>query len=122
MIGTEGWYGNAEIRIPLINVASTFIGQIGPVRGVIFTDIARSKMKGQSAKYTRYVGSDPEGNPILAEFDALGSLGFGFQAFLLGIPMHLEFVKRVEWPDIGNPFSFDVIDDWMTKFWIGFDF
>lgn len=122
MIGTEGWYGNAEIRIPLINVASTLLGQIGPVRGVLFMDIARSKMKGQPAVYTRYIGSDPEGNPILVEYDALGSLGFGFQAFLLGMPMHLEFVKRVEWPDIGNPFSWNVIGGWMTRFWIGFDF
>jgi len=122
MIGTEGWHANAEIRIPLLNVAYTFIGQIGPIRGTLFMDIARSKVKGRAARYTRYAGSDLDGNPILVEFDALGSIGFGFQAFLLGLPVHLEFVKRVEWPDIGNPFSYDILGDWMTKFWIGFDF
>jgi hypothetical protein len=122
MIGTEGWYANAEIRIPLINVASTLIGQIGPIRGTLFMDMARSRMKGQPWGYSRYIGSDPEGNPILIEYDALGSIGFGFQAFLLGMPMHLEFVKRVEWPDIGNPLSWNVVGNWMTRFWIGFDF
>jgi Tol biopolymer transport system component len=122
MIGTEGWYANAEIRIPLINVASTLIGQIGPVRGALFMDMARSKVKGQPARFSRYLGVDPDGNPILVEFDALGSIGFGFQTFLLGLPLHLEFVKRVEWPEIGNPFDFDIVGNWMTKFWIGFDF
>jgi hypothetical protein len=85
-------------------------------------DIARSKVKGRPAEFTRYIGADSQGRPILTTFDALGSLGFGFQAFFLGLPMHLEFVKRVEWPELGNPFSYNVVGDWMTKFWIGFDF
>ncbi|MBN1223376.1 MAG: PD40 domain-containing protein [Candidatus Aminicenantes bacterium] len=122
LIGTEGWYGNLEFRIPLVNVALTFIGQIGPIRGVLFLDMARSKMKGQPSKYTRYVGIGPDNNIILKEYEALGSFGYGFEFFLFGLPMHLEFVKRLEFPSLRNPFDYDVVGGWMTKFWIGFDF
>ena len=122
LIATEGWFGNIEFRVPLVNVALTFIGQIGPIRGVLFLDMARSKIKGRSATFQRFLGLDANGVPILKEFDAIGSVGYGFEFFLFGFPMHLEFVKRLEFPSMGNPFDYDVVGTWMTKFWIGFDF
>ena len=112
IIGTEGWYFNAEFRFPFINSASTLIGQIGPVRGVFFFDIARSKLKGYQAQIYTYEGY----------MDAIGSFGYGFEFFLLGIPFHLEFVKRIHVPDFSKPFSYKVYGDFKTKFWIGFDF
>ena len=143
MIGNEGWFSNLEFRFPLINSATTFIGQIGPVRGTLFFDIARTKVKGFPA--TQWVliekqvpqiiiVNDAEGNPVkintglnitvneYTEVEAIGSYGFGFEFFLLGLPLHLEFVKALDWPDFSNPFDFNARGGWQTKFWIGFDF
>jgi len=119
IIGNEGWYSNLEFRFPLVTSATTIIGQIGPVRGTFFFDIARSKLKGFPAKFYRFTGDLR--NPLI-EFDALGSYGFGFEFFLLGLPIHLDFVKRLEFPDMSNPFDFNTIGSYQTKFWIGFDF
>ncbi|MFB0566446.1 MAG: hypothetical protein ACETWK_12320 [Candidatus Aminicenantaceae bacterium] len=122
IIAHEGWFVNAELRFPIINAASTIIGQIGPIRGTLFVDVARAKLKGYPAKFYSYVGFDEFGYSILREVDSIGSFGYGFEFFFLGIPIHLEFVKRLEFPDISKPFDYDVIGDFETKFWIGFDF
>jgi len=119
LIGNEGWYANLEFRFPLVNSASTIIGQIGPVRGTMFLDLARAKLKGYPAKFYRFTG---DLRHPLKEFDALGSYGFGLEFFFLGLPIHLDFVKRIEVPDFSNPFHFDIVGRWQTKFWIGFDF
>ncbi|MBE0461005.1 MAG: PD40 domain-containing protein [Candidatus Aminicenantes bacterium] len=119
IIGNEGWYSNLEFRLPLVNSATTIIGQIGPVRGTFFFDIARSKLKGFPAKFYRFTGDIR--NPLI-EFDAIGSYGFGLEFFLLGLPIHLDFVKRLEFPDMSNPFDFNTVGSYQTKFWIGFDF
>jgi hypothetical protein len=122
LTGTEAWFGNIEFRVPLVHQWNTLLGLLGPVRGALFFDIGRSKMKGYPGKYFRYIGFDENGMPIGYEYEAIGSFGFGFQTFFLGFPMHIEFVKGMEWEDIGKPFDWNVTTGWMTKFWIGFDF
>jgi len=121
IIGNEGWYSDLEFRFPLVNAASTIIGQIGPVRGALFADIARSKLKDFPAQiyFWEYV---PNKGYILSSADAVGSYGFGFQFFFLGLPFHVEFVKMLKFPDFSRPFDFDIIGDYDTKIWIGFDF
>jgi WD40-like Beta Propeller Repeat len=115
---TEGWFANAELRLPLINAASTLIGMIGPVRGVLFFDITRSKFNGYPAKFV--VRSDTGLANIVV--DAIGSYGWGFQVFLLGLPIHVEWVKQLGWSDIAHPFSAEAYGDFEVKFWIGLDF
>lgn len=126
IIGNEGWYANAELRFPLVDAAATLIGQIGPVRGVFFFDIARAKIKGYPAKFYRYSEQFDDASfavlPAVLEFDAIGSYGYGFEFFFLGLPVHLEFAKRLEFPDISRPFDFEKFGKFETKFWIGFDF
>ncbi len=122
LTGTEAWFGNLEFRIPIVHQWTTLLGLLGPVRGTLFADIGRSTMKGYPAKYFRYVGIDENGIPIGYEYEAVGSFGFGFQAYFLGFPIHIEFVKGLEWQSISKPFDWDVTTGWMTKFWIGFDF
>ena len=117
IVGTEGWYANMEFRFPLINAAATIIGQIGPVRGSFFFDVSRSKIKGFPAVQYR-----PTSDFSVAEFEAIGSYGFGFEFFFLGLPIHLDFVKELNFPDMTKPWDFSVFGDWQTKFWIGFDF
>lgn len=118
IISTEGWFANAEIRFPLVSLANTIIGPIGPVRGVLFFDITRSKLKGFPAKFYSY--TDP-GLPPLA-YEAIGSYGYGIQFFLLGLPLHLEFAKRLQWNSISRPLDIESIGNFEAKFWIGFDF
>lgn len=121
IIGNTGWYANMEFRIPLVNVANTIIGQIGPIRGVFFLDMTRSKIKGYEAVIYD-VDWDTYDYPVLVKSDAIGSYGFGFQFFFLGLPMHFEWAKRLEIEDISSPLSIKSRGKFKLKFWIGFDF
>jgi len=115
---TEGWFGNAELRLPLINIASTIIGTIGPIRAVFFFDLTRSKFYDYPAEFSLYPA--PFEPAVL--LDAIGSYGWGIQLFFLGLPIHIEWVKQLGWPDFANPFSIQSFGGFKTKFWIGLDF
>ena len=121
IIGNTGWYANLEFRIPMVNAASTILGRLGPIRGVFFVDMTRAKLKGYPAKIYD-VGYNDWGVPILRAADAIGSYGFGFQFFFLGLPLHFEWAKRLEIEDISRPFSIKPYGKFDLKFWIGFDF
>ena len=118
IISTEGWFANAEFRLPLINAASTILGPVGPVRGVLFFDVTRSKLKGYPAQFLVY--EDSYSTPVVVE--ALGSYGFGFQMFMLGLPIHIEFVKKLGWEDFSRPLDIQTMGKFETRFWIGLDF
>lgn len=122
LVASEAWFANLEFRFPLINVAATIIGLIGPVRGVLFFDVCRFRIKGYDAKFATFIGFDELGLPKWRISEALGSFGYGFEFFLLGLPFHLEFVKRLEWEDFSKPFGFDSYGKFQTRFWIGWDF
>ena len=117
--GTEGWFANLEFRFPLVNVANTIIGQIGPVRGVLFADLTRSKIKGYGSVF--YESFDPFGITTKT-FDVLGSLGYGVQFFLFGLPMHLEVVYQLKIPRVSRFWDIQRSSSSQTKFWIGYDF
>ncbi len=123
LVGTEYWIGNAEFRFPLINAASTIIGQIGPVRGVLFFDITRNKYGDYPAKFYRW-DTDPSSVTYgdLLTIEAIGSYGYGVEFFIFGLPVHIEFAKRLEWPSMSKPFNFRAFGNFETNFWIGFDF
>ena len=123
IVATEYWFADAEFRFPLIGLAQTLIGTIGPIRGVVFFDITRSKYGDFPARFYRY---DPAlstaDSTVYVSGDAFGSFGAGFEMFLFGLPLHFEWVKRLEWTSIAKPFSFSRIGSYGLKFWIGFDF
>jgi outer membrane protein assembly factor BamA len=124
IIGNKMWFSNLEFRFPLVNSASTLIGQIGPIRGTFFFDITRAKTGDYPAKLYTYVGPDPDDpfRPYYKASDAIGSYGYGFEFFFLGLPIHLEFARRLEWEDISKPFSYNKWGKLRTVFWIGYDF
>ncbi len=123
IVGTEMWFSNLELRLPLVNAASTLIGQIGPIRGTVFFDITRAKTKGFPAKMITYMGENPDsGFPIFQVSDAIGSYGYGFEFFFLGLPMHLEFAKMLSWENMSQPFKYTKGDKFRTVFWVGYDF
>jgi len=103
MAGNNYFHINAEFRFPLINLAATPIGLIGPVRGVVFADAGGAWFKGQDFQFIE--------NGKLK--DAIGSVGYGVEFFLGGYPIHIEWVHRTDYAD----FSDDEVN-----FWIGFDF
>jgi hypothetical protein len=121
IIGTEGWYANLEFRLPLVNAAFTLLGPFGPVRGVAFFDVTRSKL-GDNPSLLYFPILAPEGQQDFILAEAQGSYGFGVEFFFLGMPMHVDFVKGLAWNSLNSPFDWTVITGWMTKFWIGFDF
>ena len=123
IIGNEGWYANAEFRIPLVNSMSSILGQLGPIRGVFFFDMTRSKVAGFPARIAIIEANpDPFLPPIWGEYDAVGSWGYGFEFFLFGLPFHLEFAKLITIDDFSNPLKMDTRGKFRTNFWIGFDF
>ena len=122
LVGTEGWFANLEFRFPVINISSSLIGPLGPVRGALFLDMTRVKL-GDFPAQTTALDVDEAGIITAVRWvDAIGSYGFGFEFFVFGFPMHLEFVRTVDWPVFSDPLDFNVARGWKTKFWIGFDF
>jgi hypothetical protein len=123
IVATEYWFANAEFRFPLIGLAQTIIGTFGPIRGVLFFDITRSKYGDYPAKFYRYVAEKSTAtSPYYASGDAFGSFGYGLETFIFGLPIHLEWVTRLEWSTITKPFAFDKVGGYVLKFWLGFDF
>jgi WD40 repeat protein len=118
IVSTEGWFANAELRLPVINVASTIIGTVGPIRAVLFFDVTRSRLDGFPAKF--YLTATPLG-PVVA-LDAIGSYGWGIQLFLLGLPIHIDWAKRLGWDRIADPLAVSSYGGFETKFWIALDF
>ena len=108
IIATEGWYANAELRFTVLASTPTFIGNLGPIRGTLFFDVTRSKVKGYYPNFYPY--------------EAGGSFGYGLQFFFLGLPIHVEWVKELGFPKLFDPFGIKSLGGFTTKFWIGYDF
>jgi len=106
LIGNHGFHFNAEFRFALIHLAATPLGLIGPIRGVFFFDLGGIWADGQDFRmFAKGSGLELE--------DSIASYGFGIQAFLFGVPMHFEWVRR---------WNFKESYYYGFNFWIGFDF
>jgi hypothetical protein len=120
--GNQGFFANAELRIPIIDLALTPIGLIGPIRGTAFVGIGGAKYKG--APYTfsssepgfSYINDPVFGEPVTGWHleDGRASYGFGLQMFFLGYPMHFDWSKFTDFAVTS--------DKWKFSFWIGYDF
>jgi len=121
--GNEGFHANAELRVPLIDVAATPIGLVGPLRGTVFFGIGGARYKGD----TRYQFSTSEpgrsyvNDPIFGEeasgfrlVDGRASYGLGLQFFFLGYPLHFDWSKFTDLQVVSKKTEF--------TFWIGLDF
>lgn len=121
-VGTEGFFANAELRFPLIDVAKTPIGLVGPVRGTIFAGVGGARLRGQPFKFaTRDPGISYLNNEVVGEevsgfhlVDGRASYGLGLQFFFLGYPLHFDWSKLTDFKVRAQNTRFD--------FWIGFDF
>lgn len=125
--GNEGFFADAELRFPLINLMATPIGVLGPVRGTFFFNIGGAKFKGQQYSFASsqggisYVKVDPNdpstyfGEPVSGFHlvDGRASFGMGLQFFFLGYPLHFDFTKLTD---------LKVVSKTRFDFWVGFDF
>jgi WD40 repeat protein len=120
--GHEGFHVNAEFRFPIIDVAKTPLGFLGPVRGTLYAGMGGARYKGEN--YT-FASSDPGlsfvDDPIFGEpvdgfhlVDGRASYGMGIQLFFLGYPMHFDWSKGTDFKNSSNNWRFD--------FWVGYDF
>jgi hypothetical protein len=120
--GNEGFFANAEFRTPLIHLAATPIGLLGPLRGTMYVGIGGAKFKGQDYKFsTSEPGYSYVNDPIFGEAvtgwrlqDGRASWGFGLQLFFLGYPLHFDWTKYTDFATTSQ--------GWDFNFWMGYDF
>ena len=93
-----------ELRFPLVNLALTPIGLLGPVRGTFFFNFGGAHYKDQPYKFaTNDDGISYVNDPVFGEkvsgfrlVDGRASFGFGLQVFLLGYPMHFDWSRLTD--------------------------
>jgi WD40-like Beta Propeller Repeat len=121
-VGTEGFFANLELRIPIIDLMKTPIGILGPVRGTIYGGVGSAKVPGENYKFgTSDPGVSYVRDPVFGEsvsgfhlVDGRASFGIGLQFFFLGYPLHFDWSKLTDFKVASQGTHFD--------FWIGFDF
>jgi hypothetical protein len=116
-IGNKGFFGNAELRFPIIEAALTPIGVVGGLRGVFFFNIGSVGYEGIPSKvWTNnttvetplvdyaFDPSSPSGFvPVYGTprevsgfrlVDSRASYGMGLETFALGFPIHFDWSWR----------------------------
>jgi hypothetical protein len=148
-IGQQGFFANAELRFPLIEAMLTPVGVLGGVRGVMFGNIGGAGFPSQNFKFSSkdpltvqpIIGYRPSpdgfaepvyGDPVTVTGwrlqDGRASYGIGLESFLLGFPLHVDYVWRTTfnktWEDLLFAQSGGSSDFRKGKFhfWIGYDF
>jgi hypothetical protein len=120
--GNKGFHANVELRLPVINLAATPIGILGPFRGTAYFGIGGAKYRGDtryqfatSDAGISYLKDPVFGTPVSGFHlvNGLASYGLGLQVFFLGYPLHFDWSKRTDFK-VTAPTRFD--------FWVGFDF
>jgi WD40-like Beta Propeller Repeat len=121
-VGNQGFFANAELRLPLVNLAATPIGILGPLRGTVYFGIGSAHFKGQDYHFsTSEPGYSYVHDPIYGEQvtgwrlqDGRASWGFGLQLIFLGYPLHFDWTKYTDFATTSQ--------GWDFGFWIGYDF
>jgi hypothetical protein len=150
-LGNRGFFGNAELRFPIIEAALTPIGVVGGLRGVFFFNVGVSGYDGTDMTFSESGDSietpivdyvfDPTSlsgfRPVFGEprlvsgfrlVEGRASYGVGLQTFALGFPIHFDWSWRSllnkDWEDV--VYALNGGSSWFrrAKFnvWIGYDF
>ncbi|HUR21084.1 MAG TPA: hypothetical protein VMZ90_09775 [Vicinamibacterales bacterium] len=149
-IGHKAFFGNVELRIPLVEAMLTPLGVLGGIRGTAFFNVGAAGLNGQS--FTPWTSKDEVirpiteyiFNPATGSYDAVlgpsyvvsgfrlkdgrASYGFGLESFFFGFPMHFDW----SWKTLFNKGYEDLVfaaaggSQTFRKpkfsFWIGYDF
>ena len=143
-LGHKGFYGNAELRFPLINAMATPIGILGGIRGVFFFNVGGAALEGQPFKFwDRSAQIIPEVKAANGQVirpaqriegfrlvDARASYGIGLETFALGFPVHFDWSYRTlfnkPWEDLVYAGTREGSSAGLRKArftaWIGYDF
>ena len=105
LVGDRAFYGNAELRFPLLDVVALPFMSIRNIRGTLFLDVGGAYFH----EFQEFDFWDSENDRLQ---DGISSYGFGVTAFLFGLPVNFEFSKQ---------WNFDeTLDDGLeTTVWIG---
>jgi hypothetical protein len=149
-VGHNAFFGNAELRFPLIEAMLTPVGVLGGVRGVAFFNVGGASFKGQPFKFSdtssfvdrpiiRY-DVDLTNNQFIPVFgdpievsgfrltDARASYGIGLETFALGFPIHFDWSWRTlfnrDWEDylFATAGGSTAFREPKFSVWIGYDF
>lgn len=119
-VGHRGFYGNAELRFPLVNALFTPIGFFGGVRGTMFFNVGGAAYNNESfspfafggeTRISRIDGSLIDG---IGLGDAVASYGIGVTMNMFGIPFHFDWAKLTDFAT--------TLPGWKFDFWMGYDF
>ncbi len=150
-VGQNSIYGNAELRLPLINAMATPIGVLGGVRGVAFFNVGGAWWNNTGFKFstrasevtapvTGYTYDETTGavsytygDPVsIKGFRLVGgraSYGVGLETFAFGFPIHIDWSWRTlfnkGWEDVVFASADGGGAGWRkprVQFWIGYDF
>ena len=118
-LGHKGFYGNAELRFPLIHAMATPIGILGGIRGVFFVNIGGAGARRDSPSRSGTTAPIHHAEPVRDQngshhepaqriegfrlVDARASYGIGLETFALGFPVHFDWSYRTlfnkDWED-----------------------
>jgi outer membrane protein assembly factor BamA len=140
-VGHKAFYGNAELRYPLIHAMATPIGVLGGIRGVFFFNIGGAGLDGQpfnawasgSETFPAQIGPGgavirpPQRIDGFRLVDARASYGIGLETFALGFPIHFDWSYRTafnkEWEQyLLGPIGAEEFRRVKFAVWMGYDF
>lgn len=121
-VGSTGFFANAELRLPLIDVMLTPLGLMGPVRGTVFGGVGGAHYPDEPFKFwtnepgVSFVNDPLFGQPVTGRrlVDGRGSFGVGVEAFMFGLPLHFDWSWLTDLKVRSTSPRF--------QFWIGYDF
>jgi hypothetical protein len=124
-VGNRGFYGNAEVRFPLVDALLTPLGFFGPLRGTFFGNWGGAAYSDEPfeifASDLRISRVDGRLVDDWGTKDTVASYGFSLGLNLFGLPMHFDWVRLT---DFANPVSqrLSLRDETRFEFWIGYDY
>ena len=149
-LGHKAFFGNAELRFPLIEAMATPIGILGGVRGTFFFNFGAAGFEGQPLNpWTSDAGvfrgvESIEFNPDIGDFqqsfsdpvavsgfrlmNSRASYGVGLSTLALGFPIHFDWAWRTlfnkDWEDVFFAQEGGSAEFRKVRFslWIGYDF
>jgi Tol biopolymer transport system component len=102
-VGDRGFYGNVEVRFPLIDLLATPILAFQGIQGRLFFDVAGAWF--DDVQDFDFYDSDTERLD-----DGVATYGMGFTIRFFGLDLHFDYAKRWDLEESGETF---------TTFWIG---
>jgi hypothetical protein len=104
--GNTTFFGNFELRFPVINRLDLPIGIIlQDIRGTLFLDVGGAFFKDDDFKFF----SDGE----FKLQDGIAAYGFGINWNLIGLEFNWNWARKTDFANY---------DDWVSQFWIGYKF